>query len=126
MTATAKRASAWLLGTALLAGCLTLATVGRRQAQGLRAGWPPEADLMYLPPASTLRWLALGHTELAADLVAARTNVYYGTQIASKAPQRWLDSTCTPPSISIPGSTACTSAARRWCCITAARSPPRP
>ena len=88
---TGKRAFAWLLGAALLAGCLALAAVGRRQAQGLRDGWPPEADLMYLPPASTLRWLALGHTELAADLVAARTNVYYGTQIASKAPQRWLD-----------------------------------
>jgi hypothetical protein len=86
-----RRALAGLLGAALLAGCLALAAIGRRHAQQLRADWPPEADLMYLPPASTLRWLALGHTELAADLVAARTNVYYGTQIASKAPQRWLD-----------------------------------
>jgi hypothetical protein len=86
-----KRALAWLLAAGLLAGCLSLAMAARQQALGLRAGWPPEADLMYLPPASTLRWLALGHTELAADLVAARTNVYYGTQISSKAPQRWLD-----------------------------------
>jgi hypothetical protein len=75
----------------LLSGCLLLAGLSRRQAAGLRAGWPPEADLMYLPPSSTLRWLALGHTELAADLVAARANVYYGSQLATKAPTNWLD-----------------------------------
>jgi hypothetical protein len=71
--------------------CLLLAGFGRRQAARLRASWPAEADLMYLPPSSTLRWLALGHTELAADLVAARANVYYGTQLMSKQPRNLLD-----------------------------------
>jgi hypothetical protein len=81
----------WLGAVVLFLGCLLLAASARRQAVGLRATWPPEADLMYLPPSSTLRWLALGHSELAAGLVAARANVYFGTQIHSKAPQNWLD-----------------------------------
>jgi hypothetical protein len=71
--------------------CLLLAGFGRRQASRLRAGWPPEADLMYLPPSKTLRWLTLGHTELGADLVAARANVYYGTQLHSKQPTNLID-----------------------------------
>jgi hypothetical protein len=71
--------------------CLLLAGFGRQQSTRLRAGWPPEADLMYLPPSSTLRWLALGHTELAADLVAARANVYYGTQLNNKQPTNLID-----------------------------------
>jgi hypothetical protein len=83
------RAALALGSLLLLAGGLTF--VARRQAAGLRAGWPPEADLMYLPTATTLRRLSLGHTELAADLVAARANVYFGTQLAARAPQRWLD-----------------------------------
>ena len=72
-----------------LAVAFTAAT--RKATLDLRASWPPEADLMYLPSSATLRWLSLGHTELAADLVAARANVYYGTQITAKAPQLWLD-----------------------------------
>jgi hypothetical protein len=81
----------WAGGLALLAACVALASLGLRRASALRAAWPAEADLMYLPSSRTLRLLSLGHTELAADLVAARTNVYYGTQLSSKAPQRWLD-----------------------------------
>jgi hypothetical protein len=81
----------WAAGVALLAAFSGLAALGLRRAGALRAGWPAEADLMYLPTSRTLRLLSLGHTELAADLVAARTNVYYGTQLATKAPQRWLD-----------------------------------
>ena len=46
---------------------------------------------MYLPPSSTLRWLALGHTELAADLVAARANVYYGPSSRPRRRSNWLD-----------------------------------
>jgi hypothetical protein len=38
-----------------------------------------------------LRALGLGHTELAADLVAARTNVYFGAQLAAHGEQRWLE-----------------------------------
>lgn len=73
----------------LFFSALTLLTRG--QAARLRERWPPEADLMYLPTSHTLRVLALGHTELASDLVAARANVYYGSQVLSKAPPRWLD-----------------------------------
>jgi hypothetical protein len=84
-------ALAWVGALLLFAFGLTLTLVARGQALSLRGGWPPEADLLYLPSARTLRVLSLGHTELAADLVHARTNVYYGTQISTKAPQRWLD-----------------------------------
>jgi hypothetical protein len=60
------------------------------QASALRATWPPEADTFYLPSSNTLRLLSLGHHELAANLVSARGNVYFGTQITSKGQQRWL------------------------------------
>jgi len=56
----------------------------------LRASWPVEADLYYLPSPNTLRLASLGHRELAADLVAARGNVYFGTQITNKGLQRHL------------------------------------
>jgi hypothetical protein len=90
VSAIAARPARPLVALALFAACLTLAALGRHQAQLRRSTWPPEADLMYLPSSTTLRWLALGHTELAADLVAARDNVYYGTQLGTKAPLRWL------------------------------------
>jgi hypothetical protein len=77
------------LATAALA--LGLAVVGKQRANALRSTWPAEADLMYLPSATTLRRLALGHTELAADLVAARANVYYGSQLVARGQSRWLD-----------------------------------
>jgi hypothetical protein len=76
-----------LLSTALVG----LTGIAQRRAGTLRASWPPEADVMYLPSSRTLRHLSLGHTELAADLVAARANVYYGSMLATRAPQRWLD-----------------------------------
>ena len=61
-----------------------------RQASARRATWPPEADTFYLPSSRTLHLMSLGHHELAADLVSARGNVYFGTQIMSKGEQRWL------------------------------------
>jgi hypothetical protein len=57
-----------------------------------RATWPPEADTFYLPPSSSLRILSLRHTELFADLIHARANVYFGTQITAKMPTKWLAS----------------------------------
>jgi hypothetical protein len=59
-------------------------------ATALRATWPPEADNYYLPSSRTLRVASLGHHELAADLVAAKGNVYFGTQVLSHGQQRWL------------------------------------
>jgi hypothetical protein len=73
-----------------LAGLAAATFFCLRQASARRATWPPEADTFYLPSSRTLRALSLGHHELAADLVAARGNVYFGTQIMSKGEQRWL------------------------------------
>jgi hypothetical protein len=58
----------------------------------LRKAWPPEADTYYLPPSSALRVASLRHTELAADLIHARANVYFGTQLHAHVPTKWLAS----------------------------------
>ena len=73
----------WSCALALVA--VTRATL--HHALALRASWPAEADTLYLPASTALRVASLGHTELAADLVAARTNVYFGTQIAAHGEQ---------------------------------------
>lgn len=72
-------------------GLLALTRAGLSHALGLRATWPPEADALYMPSAGALRLASLGHSALAADLVAARANVYFGTQLATKGEQRWLE-----------------------------------
>jgi hypothetical protein len=94
MSDASAKTSGWcvpLVPLVLAAAFVATAVAGQRKANALRATWPPEADLMYLPSSQTLRWLALGHTEMAADLIAARANVYYGSQLVTRAPQRWLD-----------------------------------
>jgi hypothetical protein len=73
-----------------LLGAATLASL--RRAAELRGRWPAEADTFYLPSSRTLKLLSLGHHELFADLIAAKTNVYFGTQILGKGAQRWLPS----------------------------------
>lgn len=60
------------------------------RANALRADWPPEADTFYLPPSSALRVASLRHTELLADLIHARANVYFGTQLHARMPTKWL------------------------------------
>ncbi len=75
-------------------GALALAVLTHtalRHALDLRATWPAEADTLYMPSAGALRLASLGHGALAADLVAARANVYFGTQLASKGEHRWLE-----------------------------------
>ncbi|MCG5054286.1 MAG: hypothetical protein KA712_15085 [Myxococcales bacterium] len=83
----------WALatGTGLVALAL-LTDHARDQAQRARDAWPPEADVNYLPPSRLLRLGSLGHHELAADLIAARTNIYFGDQLEHKGAQRWLTS----------------------------------
>jgi hypothetical protein len=74
-------------------GVLAIAAMslfGLRQATALRGRWPPEADTFYLPSSRVLRVVSLGHHELTSDLVAARANVYFGTQMAAKGEQRYL------------------------------------
>jgi hypothetical protein len=61
-----------------------------RAALALRATWPREMDTLAVPPTAALRVLSFGHREMAADLVAARANVYFGSQIAARGEQRLL------------------------------------
>jgi len=84
-----------VLATAVAIALTTLALLaGARRAlnaaQVLRSRWPREADTLILPPARLVRFLSLDHPEMAADLIAARANVYFGGQIASHGEQAWL------------------------------------
>jgi len=65
------------------------------RALALRATWPPELDTLVVPRAALLRLLSLGHAEMASDLVAARANVYFGTQVASRGEHRMLEAALT-------------------------------
>jgi len=56
-----------------------------------RAAFPAAADVLYLPQPSALHALALGHDELAADLVFVRGLVYFGSQLEEKGEYRWLE-----------------------------------
>ena len=78
---------------ALTAAALAL-SLGTRAALtaalALRSSWPRQTEILVVPPAAVLRVLSFGHRETAADLVAARTNVYFGSQLAARGDQRWL------------------------------------
>jgi hypothetical protein len=76
--------------TLVLLASLATAFLCLGRANRLRATWPPEADTFYLPPSSSLKVGSLGHTELAADLIHARANVYFGTQMHAHVPTKWL------------------------------------
>lgn len=76
----------------VMLACLFIAHLGLGRANRLRATWPPEADTFYLPPSSSLKVASLGHSELAADLIHARANVYFGTQMHARVPTKWLAS----------------------------------
>jgi hypothetical protein len=89
MAASSKlhRAGPALVG---LLGCVVAAGLCLGHATKLRATWPPEADTFYLPPSSSLKVASMGHTELGADLLHARANVYFGTQMHARVPTKWL------------------------------------
>jgi len=81
------------LALSVSAGLLAISVVAHlclAHTTRLRDTWPPEADTFYLPPASALRIASLGHTELLADLIHARANVYFGTQLHARVPTKWL------------------------------------
>jgi hypothetical protein len=59
-------------------------------ALALRSSWPRQNDILVVPPVTVLRVFSFGHREMAADLVAARANVYFGSQLATHGDQRWL------------------------------------
>lgn len=71
-----------IAAAALLAAAGTVRAL--EAALTLRAAWPRDADTLLLPRAGVLRLLSLGHPEMASDLVAARANVYFGTQLADR------------------------------------------
>jgi hypothetical protein len=78
-------------GVALVFLALVVAALGlRTQASRTRDRWPPEADTFYLPSSRLLKLLAFGHSELGADLIHARANVYFGTQLHARMPTQWL------------------------------------
>jgi hypothetical protein len=52
-------------------------------------------DTLVLPPLSALRVLSLGHRETAADLLAARANVYFGAQLGNQGAARALERALT-------------------------------
>lgn len=76
----------------LTGGCAlaAAAAMSLARASRLRDAWPPEVDTFYLPPSSALRVVSLRHNELAADLIHARANVYFGTQLHARVPTKWL------------------------------------
>ena len=89
----ASRSRALLVDAGVALGLLALFGVALgllAHASRERDRWPPEADTFYLPSSSVLRVLSFGHTELAADLLHTRANVYFGTQLHARMPTRWL------------------------------------
>ena len=74
----------------LLLGRSTVALLCQSRANALHDRWPPEADTFYLPPSKILKLASLGHSELAADLIHSRANVYFGTQLHARLPTKWL------------------------------------
>jgi hypothetical protein len=83
------------LGPGLALGLLLLvlaivAGLCQSRANALHDRWPPEADTFYLPPSRILKLASLGHSELAADLIHSRANVYFGTQLHARLPTKWL------------------------------------
>jgi hypothetical protein len=80
-------------GLAAAGALLLLVATGLLQdaAQRGRGRLSPEADLLYLPRASALRVMSLGHRELAADLVFIRAIIYFGAQMGGDKQYRWLE-----------------------------------
>jgi len=74
----------------LLLGLSAIAWICQSRANTQHDRWPPEADTFYLPPSKMLKLASLGHSELAADLIHSRANIYFGTQLHAHLPTKWL------------------------------------
>jgi len=76
-----------VLGVLFVAGMVLMhdAALGRRKR------FTAESDLLYLPRASALKAMALGHHEMVADLVFVRAIIYFGSELTGKREYRWLD-----------------------------------
>jgi hypothetical protein len=89
-----KQANAALRAAGVVVGIVLLvfATVrSQNAAVARRQRFPSEDDMLYLPRASALKPMSLGHHELTADLVFVRALIYFGSQFADKKDYRWLD-----------------------------------
>lgn len=73
-----------------LALLLTATAFAHRDAARRREAFPVEDDLVYLPRASVLRAVSVGHPEAMADLVFLRTVTYFGTQLVGSKNYDWL------------------------------------
>jgi hypothetical protein len=78
------------LTAAALVAVAALTGLSLAQASRLRATWPAEMDTFYLPSSQAMKIASLGHHELASDLLSARANVYFGTQVATDGEHRYL------------------------------------
>ena len=75
------------LAVLLLAAATSFA---HRDSARRRDAFPVDEDLAYLPRASVLRAISVGHPEAMADLVFLRTVTYFGTQLAGSKNYDWL------------------------------------
>jgi hypothetical protein len=89
-TPTGRRPGLALAIGMLLLALSTVALLCQSRANALHDRWPAEADTFYLPPSRILKLASLGHSELAADLIHSRANVYFGTQLHARLPTKWL------------------------------------
>jgi len=80
-----------LFAVAGLVVAAVLSAVSHDVALGRRAAMPAESDALYLPRASALHTMTLGHHELGADLVFIRAIIYFGGQFHAKREYRWLE-----------------------------------
>lgn len=90
MRVLSRRAATVAGVTAAALGLWLGARAALTSALALRSSWPRQTDILVVPPVTVLRVLSFGHREMAADLVAARANVYFGSQLARHGDQRWL------------------------------------
>ena len=56
-----------------------------------RSQFSQEEDVLYLPRASSLCTLSLGHRELVADLIFVRAIIYFGGEMQGGRQYRWLE-----------------------------------
>jgi hypothetical protein len=89
-TSTSRRLGVAAAIGLLLLGLSTVALLCQARANAMQESWPPEADTFYLPPSKIVKLASLGHSELAADLIHSRANVYFGTQLHARLPTKWL------------------------------------
>lgn len=77
MSPTARRLVGVLVFALGLAGAVRL----HAPLSQAREQWPPEADVLYVPPATTLRPMSLGFREALADLVWIRALIFSGENL---------------------------------------------